>query len=549
MDSVVRGLYLVLALKDQYTDKLLRANRLMDQSAKKMATIDKLAVELRTRTSSYASTVATKFREINAALEKHKLALLGAGMALTGFIGLSLRGAMNEEKYRKNIESLAEVIDYEKEGWENVNKALQDYITSAEKLNYISKETRANLVSELVTMGTAKDTILKYGPVLEKLGISLGKTTEEVISAVRSSLAGLHMPFKRLGVIIKEEDVKKKIEEIRDAHKGWSEEAIRAQAIMEIAYPQMIKRIGDFEKATDSAYGDLVKFREKLSDLTGDIGGIYIPYFRMAVKWTSRFIKFLNASPILKTAFAFGTLGAAAALLGGFALPKAYSSIKTFFGISKTVASFIYTRLIPATIAQAYATGGLTAALRTAAIAFKGFALSMLTNPITWVILGIVGAVLLLQHAWVHNLFGLRDKTMAFFKTIKGGIEWLIGGFKWLVDVITAIPDRITAAWRAITESPVFKAIQMFYSFTPIGIAATGIKSIMESPIVKSQAILPQSTVTPSMVSTTTVHSPVTHTVNNQTLRIDKVEIKTDDPKQFYKEMRKLRLKHYANPP
>lgn len=468
MVGELRGLYLVLALKDQYTDKLQRANKLMDQSARKMAVIDKLAAKnqktylmmsaafekslastasffaqvdraereayirsrhqhaitqklalaydsLKSKITAYASTLTSRFTTITAALEQHKLALLGVGMALTGFMGLSLRGAMNEEKYRRNIESLAEVIDYEKEGWENVNKALQDYITSAEKLNYISKESRARLVSEMVTMGTAKDTILKYGPVLEKLGISLGKSTEEVITAIRSSLSGLHMPFKRLGVILREEDIKKKMEEIRQAHRNWSEEAIRAEAIMELAYPQMVRRIGDFEKATDSAYGDLVKFREKLSDLTGDIGAIYIPYFRTAVELTSKFIKFLNASPILKTAFAFGTLSLAAALLGGFALPRAYSSLVTFIKFSKLAAKAIYTRLIPA---------------------FLSFSATLLTNPITWAILGIVGAVLLLQHAWVHNWLGIRDKTLAVINTIRGGIDWLIGGIKWAIDVI-----------------------------------------------------------------------------------------------------------------
>ncbi len=91
---------------------------------------------------------------------------------------------------------------------------------------------------------------------------------------------------------------------------------------MELAYPQMIRRIGDFDKAIDSAYGDLVKFREKLSDLTADIGAIYIPYFRKAVEILSRFIKFLNASPILKTAFAFSTLGLTVSLIGGITTTK-----------------------------------------------------------------------------------------------------------------------------------------------------------------------------------------------------------------------------------
>ncbi|RLI77298.1 hypothetical protein DRP05_10605 [Archaeoglobales archaeon] len=375
-------------------------------------------------------------------------------MALSGVIGLTIRGAMNEEKYRRNIESLSGVIDCNKEGWQNVNRALQDYITSAEKVNYISKETRARLVSEMITMGTAKDTILKYGPVLEKLGISLGKTTDDVITAIRSSLAGMYRPFKNLGVIIEESKVKEKMEEIRKTHRNWSDEAIRAEAIMEIAYPQMVDRIGDFNKAMDSAYGDVVKFREKLSDLTGDIGAVYIPYLRLAVQWMTRFINVIRSNPILETAFAVGTFG-------GLVLPKVIQGSRWWKDLTiwntlaqSRLATAIMTRLIPAQVASAYATGGLTAALRTATIAFKGFAISVLTNPITWAILGIVGAVLLLQHAWVHNWFGIRDKTAAAINFIREKIDWLIGGIKWAI------------GW-----------IQKLFAFTPVGMGFTAAKA------------------------------------------------------------------------
>lgn len=630
MPGELRGLYLTIALRDQFSGGLQKANALMNQSAQRMAVIDKLARKnqerymymsaafekslansafffaqvdkiereafiksrfqhgmvqklamgydrLRSKVSDYASVIRSKFATINATLEEHRMALLGASMALAGFMGLSLRGAMNEEKYRRNIESLAEVIDYEKEGWQNVNKALQDYITSAEKLDYISKETRANLVSEMVTMGAAKDTILKYGPTLEKLGISLGKSTEEVITAVRSSLSGLHMPFKRLGVILREEDIKKKMEEIRQAHRNWSEEAIRAEAIMELAYPQMTRRIGDFSKATDSAYGDLVKFREKLSDLTGDIGAIYIPYFRMAVELMSRFVKFLNASPILKTATAFGTLALATALVGGFALPKAYSSLKTFYSISKMVAGFIYSRLIPATVAQAYAMGGLTAALRAAALGFKSLAVAALTNPITWAILGIAGAVLLLQHIWVKNWWDIQGKTKAAISVITGALNWLAGGIRWLIDsgrglilwvqqgidklgplkyallgpagaivylithidklksatsaaltTIRALWDntiggiiakieafiaKLREAWNFIMNNPISKAAQMAFSFTSGGALLNTVK-IVQPEIPKISADFTKGIPTPSQLT-----NSISTTINQPTVK------------------------------
>jgi len=570
---------MVLSLQDQASAKLRRVNALMDESTRKMRIADRLAQKntqtwmyssaafekslassayffaqvdriereamiksrfqhsvtqklalsysrLKEKVSSYASTLRSRLTQINSTIQQHRTSLMMVSAALSGMIGLTIRGAVNEEKFRRNIESLSSVIDYNHEGWQNINKALQEYIDSAAKVNYISKENRARLVSEMITMGTAKDTILKYGPTLEKLGVSLGKTTDEVITAVRSSLAGFHIAFKRLGVMLKEEDIKKKIEEIRDAHKGWSEEALRAEAIMELAYPQMVARIGDFDKAMDSAYGDLVKFKEKLNDLTGDIGSIYIPYLRTAVEWTSKFIKFLKVHPILKTAIAFGTLATVIAILGGLALPKAYSGVKSFLSISKTAAKFIWSRMIPATVAQAYATGGLTAALRAAALGFKSLAVAMLTNPITWAILGIVAAVLLLQHAWVHNIFGLRDKTLAFFKAIRGAIDWVVGGIKTLITWITAIPSRIQEAWRSLTENPLFKLAQTALSFTPVGMGLTAAKMITGAPLLSI-----------SSTSISTVQGP-TYVTHQRTVHIPKVDIKIQgvtDPKKAAK--------------
>ena len=348
---------------------------------------------------------------------------LMVGAALGAVIGLTVKGAIDEEKYRRNIASLIGVQSKK-------NKVLQDYITIAEELSYISKENRARLASEMLLMGASVDSIMKYGPQLEKLGISVGKTTEDVITAVRSSITGIHRPFKNLGIVIEETDVKGKVEEIRNAHEGWTEEALRTEAIMLLAYPQMTRVIGDFDVAMDSAYGDTIKFKETLSDLSGDIGSIFIPLLRAGIMPLTKFMGILKEHPLLRMATAVSLLSGLVLTLAGLAIPMIVSALSFF---------------VPASIAAAFAIGGLTAALST---------LMAVALPIVAAIAAIAAVAIVFQHAYKRNLFGFADA----IKKVAAGVKVAFGT---IVKIFKALISGFIAPFKAVF-GPVLKMFGLF---------------------------------------------------------------------------------------
>jgi|GEM_PF-2832559 len=280
-----------------------------------------------------------------------------------------------------------------------------------------------------------------------------------------------------------------------------------------------------------------------------EIGSVFVPSVKVAVSAVRTVAEVFQALPKpIKTGISL-TVGLATAvlLLGGGALLvragllRLVGSILTFMGAEAE-----------ATLATIGLRGALTLLAKQSILAFVGmtraflgFSAALLTNPITWAVLGLVSVILLLQHCWVHNLFGLRDRSLAFFNAIRGGIDWLVSGFKLLADVVTSIPNRILEAWRVITENPIFKAIQAGFQFTPTSMAIrAGTTLLAEHRLPSASELLPsQLTSAP-----TTYHTTNQTTYNQPTTIIHKIEIKADRPEDITKELvRKLRLKHYAN--
>lgn len=504
MASEIRRLYCTVALQDAFSPGLKRVNTLMNSTKAGMSKlpaatqaafagssplVQRLATgwgELRTRALAYASGLTERLPALSAKLKEHQLQLAAVGAALSGVVALTLKGAVAEEKHRRNVASLAGVIDYQHEGQEKVNAALQDYITLAEAQGYISKEQRARLVSELITMRASKDTILAYGETLEKLGVAQGKTVEEVISAMHSSLAGMHRGFRNLGVSLEEADITAKMHEIRRAHKGWSEEAIRAEAVMQVALPQMTAVIGDFGTAVDSAYGDTVRFKAKLSDLTGDIGAVYIPAFRGAIDVLLRFTQFLNAHPVLKMAFAVTTLSGAVLALSAVAFAHAIPALASLSGalLGMSVKTFL------ATVSQqglAAALAGTRIAMLLTAGASKILAVGLwLVNapllPLIAVIAGVIAGALLLQHIWVH--WGeISERLAGLLARLRGGLDTVITGVKSLTRFLPLLLGPIGAVWLAFKNWDKLTAIFKDAGSKLMHAFASGILGAIAAPV------------------------------------------------------------------
>jgi hypothetical protein len=136
MAGELRRLFISLGIKDTLTPKLTQINKLTNQTATRMAmataaterqgiagrALSPVYYSLKDRVNAYATSFTMRMTTLNAKLEEHRMKLLLVGGALAGVVGLTLKGAIAEEGYRQNIKSLAGVIDYQKEGQEQVNQ-------------------------------------------------------------------------------------------------------------------------------------------------------------------------------------------------------------------------------------------------------------------------------------------------------------------------------------------------------------------------------------------------------------------------------------------
>uniref|UniRef100_UPI002635DC89 hypothetical protein n=1 Tax=Methanofollis sp. TaxID=2052835 RepID=UPI002635DC89 len=184
-------------------------------------------------------------------------------------------------------------------------------------------------------------------------------------------------------------------------------------------------------------------------------------------------------------------------------------------------AASIYARIIPAEVAQAYATGGLTAALYAGAAAGWAF-----VSPwLPWIALAgaVVGAGYLIwdlvSRGWENSaLKGTID-------WLNQNVPWLTGSFEYLAGVlgtvwgwITAIPDAVGSAWQGLTDHPLWKIAESVFRLTPIGMSFTA----AELGANAAKDMLASTAVTTANTSTTVINTE--YKVNVGDIRTEKLD-------------------------
>ena len=71
--------------------------------------------------------------------------------------------------------------------------------------------------------------------------------------------------------------------------------------------------------------------------------------------------------------------------------------------------------------------------------AFKAFTLSLLTNPVTLILVAIAAAVVLLYIAWQNNFGGIREITAGVWDYLSKSFVWLMDTLGWMLGPIYAI--------------------------------------------------------------------------------------------------------------
>lgn len=149
---------------------------------------------------------------------------------------------------------------------------------------------------------------------------------------------------------------------------------------------------------------------------------------------------------------------------------------RTMRATAAAYAASIYTRIIPAEVAQAYATGGLSAALYAGAAAGWAFVAPWLP----WI--AVAGTAVAAGYL-LYDLFtkGWEDSALkGTIDWLNTNVPWLTGAFEWLANVlgsvwgwITAIPDAVGTAWSSLTEHPLWQIAETVFRLTPMGIGLT----------------------------------------------------------------------------
>jgi len=564
----LRGLYITIALVDKLTPNLRRIDSAITQTKSKIATlgtsliymsasfdkclataayffeqVDKAEKEaiiraryhskviqeialkyetLKSKVISYASTVKTSLASATAFIREHTLALVGVGVGASYFLKKAVDSGAQWELMLEGIKRVAKETGRD---YKSIMKILQEETDAL-----TDRVALAQAVLKLMTTSLTDEQIRQFIRAAKEGTTVLGYDFNEQIVLLAKGFKQLEANIlDNMAVNIRLEQIYEKASK----QFGVTREQLTEAQIQQVLFNEILKQTakyqGMWEAKLKSSSGALAEFRTAIRDLTLAIGETLLPIITPLIRGLTHLIRTINEIPFAKTTIAVGVLSLAFLGLVGTVATHIVPAIRE----GATILARLF---IPSAVRSAYATGGLTMALRTMALTARTASISLLglqipLLPLIATIGAVVGAVLLLQHAWVHNWFDIRDKTQAAINAIRGAIDWLIGGIKTLIGWITAIPTKISEAWNFIARNPIGKVAEFAFGLTPIGVGINLAKTIHHVIKPEISTDLTKVIPTPSqLVSSTVIHQPTTtyqikHEHKTIHLTVPKIEI------------------------
>ncbi len=431
--------------------------------------------QMRTAVTGYADTAKTKIQEANKYIEQNRMEILGAGAALAGY------GYLGGTFYSQGIKSMAEYQDAYATFSRNVkgdapameaalkkasggqmddgdilkgaNRALLMGVQQ-DQLERMMKTSRAMARATGQDVNTVWDSFVsgaaKQSPrVLEQIGINMGGLTDAEKQWARSrGLSATALTEEQKNLIFMNYVLDRSDQLIRKVDSGQ-------------------ESLTETMKRSEIAWDD---FRQKMAEGAAPA----IRGMAVATEWATGALANMPA-PL---AAIVGTGGLAATVFAGVGGALLINGA----ALSMVVANYGAMRetllvLVPKTILQAYAQGGLTAALYAGATASWAFVAPWLP----WI--GIAAAVLgagylmwdLFNNGWENSAIG------KFVGWLNREVPVLGTGFRAAVSVvetlwkwITAIPEAVQQSWRALNENPIFRlGMTLLRYTTPVGLTYT----------------------------------------------------------------------------
>ena len=436
------------AIRQQYH------NRLLGEAAVKYS-------RLKTSAREFAETTKAKIQEASAAINEHQGAILGIGAALTGagYLGYNYYaagtkdlgnyedayatfvknvGANSEDLIRQMQEASAGTVT-ETQIILNANRAMvmdipYDYLPRMMEVSRASARAMGqdiNYMFDSIVTGSARESPL----ILDNLGIQMNQLTEyekewakargfnaNALTAEQQRQVFLNYVMENSAAILQKVDLSQESLNEQTARSQVAWEEFRRE-LTAGARPAIAGILDTIEGAT-SALRDMpapLKTIIGTAGLAGTvIAGIGGPLLINAV-----------AVAYLVTNYQF--------LIGALATVRANAALH---------ASTLLTRLIPASVATAYAQGGLTAALWAGAAASWAFLAPWL--PIIGAVGLAVGAVLLLQDvlvkgwdsSYLGQFVGWLLEKLPFLQPVADAVAV---GFQWFRDAVVGAASGVGA--------------------------------------------------------------------------------------------------------
>lgn len=488
MDAL-RGLYLVIQLHDEFSSPLKKANALMDTSARRMMVIDKLAKKntqswmyssaafekslanagaffaqvdaaaneafvrqryqsrimqevalkydtLKRKVVQYGSAVRDSMRRAGAALRAHAEDLRNVGLGATVAIGAIM---WRLEKYESAMAKLRALTADNREEFEYYLQILNEF----SKTKLFSKSDIANMLAYAKANKLTREELEFLLPYVKSAAAIYGEDLTTALTAmVRAMKYGEAELAERIGLQLRENAVMKESMELYGKRLSELTAEQKQRVIMLAIQRQMANIVGRENEMLGENIVKLRKAKNALDDAAVTIGSYLLPPIAKAATAFANLLKWLDERPILGAMVAYGLLSTALVGIGGYAAIKAAEVLKL---VSTTLLRYF----IPSSVKAAFATGGLTAALR----AFATATWSAIA-PLLPAILAISAAILLLQHAFIHNWGGIREATA---KVVEG-LKWAFGG---LVDIIKTFISGFIEPLKWLFD-PILEALGLF---------------------------------------------------------------------------------------
>jgi len=483
----IRSLFITLNLNDKLSASLKRAERMADQTksrmdlvskstqnteqamaafATMMAIADKIQkdvtrvasiqnaqlrrladtyVKLKWKVEEYSHAVRRSMQRAGAFLKSHAEDLRNVGLAASAAIG----GVMwRLEKYESAMAKIRALTRDNREEYEYFLNVMNRF----GRTGLFSKSDIANMLAYAKANRITREELEQLLPYVQSGAAIYGEDlTTALMAMVRAMKYGEAELAERMGLQLRENAVMEESMKLYGKRLSQLTAEQKQRVIMLAIQNQYVDIVGKENEIMGENIVKLRQARNALDDAAVTIGSYLLPPIAKVATAFSKLVKWLDDRPILGAAVAYGLLGTAMVGIGGYAAVKLASALKWVRDLTvwNTIAQSRFATVLTARVIPA---------IGRAAIAFRGLAITMLTNPITLAIMGIVGSVLLLQHAWVHNWFNIRDKTLAVINAIRGGIDWLVGRIKWAIEML-----------------------QKLFAFTPVGLGITTAKTITSS--------------------------------------------------------------------